>query len=156
MPERRRNPFHGITDIFSEVNRMRELGRTGYDPTGDAGERSHATAWVPTADIFAEDIDLVVQMELAGVEPESVDVALSGGVLTISGIRTGRTDMDDENFYAKERFHGAFRRIITLPASVRDEDVSATFGNGLLEVLVRGAAASVPEPHRIEVRRKPG
>lgn len=135
---------------------MRELGRTGYDPAVVSGERSHATAWIPTADIFAEGIDLIVQMELAGVEPESVDVALSGGVLTISGIRAGRTDVDDENFYAKERFHGAFRRVISLPASVREEDVEATFGNGLLEIVIRGACSAVPEPRRIRVKQNPG
>lgn len=159
MSERRgrqRNPFQGVTDVFSEMNRLREIGRTGQDPAGEAGERSFASAWVPAADIFADGIDLVVQVELAGVEPDDVDVALSGGVLTISGVRASRTAVSDESYYARERPQGAFRRSIGLPAGISEGDISATFDNGLLEVLVRGACSTVPEPRRIQVRSKSG
>lgn len=156
MGERRRNPFQGVTDVFSEMNRLREIGRTGQDPAPEAGERTYASAWVPAADIFADGVDLVVQVELAGIEPDEVDVALSGGVLTISGIRTSGTRVSDGSFYARERPQGAFRRSIGLPAGVSEQDVSATFDNGLLEVLVRGACSTVPEPRRIHIERKPG
>lgn len=148
----RRNPFRGVTDVFSEMSRMRELGRVGQEPGQEARERDHATAWVPIADIFAEGVDLVIQVELASLRPEDVDVTLSGGVLTISGIRQSRRSMEDTSFYARERFYGEFRRSINLPENIREDAVSAAFENGMLEVVVRGAAASVPEPRRIHIR----
>lgn len=59
MPKGRRNPFEGVTDFFSEMNRMRELGRSGYEHGPEERQRTHATAWVPATDIFARDGDLV-------------------------------------------------------------------------------------------------
>lgn len=59
------DPFHGVTDIISEINRMRQIGRTGHAP--DQADRTQAGAWVPTTDIFVRGEDVVIQLELAGV-----------------------------------------------------------------------------------------
>jgi len=47
MSESQKNPFQGLVDVTSEMNRVRQLGRYGYDPGGEERERTHATAWVP-------------------------------------------------------------------------------------------------------------
>ena len=60
MPESPRNPFEGVTDFFSEMNRMRELGRRGYDQGPEDRQRTHATAWAPATAIFAKDADPVL------------------------------------------------------------------------------------------------
>ena len=60
-------------------------------------------------------------------------------------------DAEEETFYVRERYYGAFRRIWTLPAGINEEDISADFENGLLEITVRGGAVYVPEPKRIEI-----
>ena len=39
-----------------------------------------------------------------------------------------------------------------MPAGISEDDVSADFENGLLKITVRGGAAAVPEPRRIEIR----
>ena len=57
---------------------------------------------------------------------------------------------DDTEFYVRERFHGEFRRAITLPQGTRATDLLAEFDNGLVEVTVRGAAAPA-DSTRIEV-----
>ena len=44
MSEGHRNPFAGVTEFFSEINRMRELGRHGYEHGPEDRERTHATA----------------------------------------------------------------------------------------------------------------
>lgn len=149
-----RNPFRGVIDVFGEMNRMRQLGRTGHESGPEGEERTHATAWVPATDVFARGADLVIQAELAGLKPEDVDVTLSHGILTISGLRReGGTGAEDVSFYSQERFRGAFRRIITLPEGTREDDISAAFEDGLVEIVVRGAcSASVPEPRRIRLR----
>jgi len=84
-----------------------------------------------------------------------VEITLSNDVLTVSGQR--RSDPEDvveETFYVRERYYGAFRRSWTLPAGIGDDDISADFENGLLEIIIRGAAAAVPEPRRIEIQRR--
>ncbi len=157
MAEEHRNPFHGIVDAISEWNRMREvgMGRVGYEARQEDRPRTQANAWVPTTDVFAKGEDIVIRVSLSGVYPEEVDITLSNGVLTVSGERRSELDEDEVSFYVRERYYGAFRRSITLPAGVDESDISADYDNGLLEITVRGGAAAA-ESRRIEIRAKPG
>jgi HSP20 family protein len=136
---------------MSEMARMREYFETGQEER----RRTHATAWVPTTDIFAEGDDLVIRCELAGVEREDIDIELIGDTLTISGER--RSELSKEvHFYTRERSFGHFRRSMNLPEGIDDDDVSASFKDGMLQVTVRGAAAAAPEPRRIVIEDESG
>ena len=108
----RRNPFEGVTDYFSELARMRGIGlHGGAEHGGEAAERTHASAWVPATDILAKGDDLVIRVELAGVDPEDVDLRFTHGALTVSGTRRpGPTD-DGAEFLVRERYYGEFRRV---------------------------------------------
>ena len=142
---RTRNPFRGLMDHMSEMTRMRQYAEGGGP---EDHRRTHATAWIPTADIFAKGQDLVIRCELAGVEREDVEVSLAGGVLTIDGERKG--EPEDVSYYSRERYYGRFRRTMTLPEGVEGDRITADFENGLLEVTVKGAA-DYPEPERIRI-----
>ena len=136
MPDRS-NPFEGVTDFFSELSRMRYLGvRGGAEHGAEVAERTHASAWVPPTDILAVGNDLVVRVELAGVDPEDVDLSLSHGVLTVSGTRRPGPDEDDAQFYIRERFYGEFRRVITLPDGTEPDQIAAAFAAGLVQITV--------------------
>ncbi len=157
MPDAPRNPFEGVTDFFSELNRMREVGAHGRDSGHHQDrQRTHASAWVPPTDVFARDDDLVIRIEVAGLRPEDVDITLSNNVLTVSGVR--RTELGtggDDSFYIRERFHGMFRRAITLPEGTDERDIDAEFDNGLVEIVVKGGVAR-EAPARISLRNRSG
>lgn len=145
------NPFEGVSDFFSEMARMREVGSRGYDQGHQARMRTHATAWVPAADIFAREGDLVIRVELAGVHPQDIEITFSQGILTVSGQRfTELGAADEDSFLVRERPYGAFRRSVTLPAATKESDISAEFVNGLTEVTVAGGA-STANLRRIEL-----
>src|SRR3712207_8348532 len=122
-------------------------GRAGYETGHEDRLRTQATAWVPSTDIFARGQDLVIRVSLSGVYPEDVDITLSNDVLTVSGERRSDLEEEDVSFYVRERYYGAFRRSVTLLAGIDEDDISADFENGLLEIVVRGGAAA-PEPRR--------
>jgi HSP20 family protein len=157
MPDAHRNPFEGVTDFFSELNRMREVGAHGHDSGHHQDrQRTHASAWVPPTDVFSRDDDLVIRIEVAGLRPEDVDITLSNNVLTVSGVR--RTELGtggDDSFYIRERFHGMFRRAITLPEGTDERDIEAEFDNGLVEIAVKGGVAR-DAPARISLRDRSG
>ena len=145
MPDRSSNPFEGVTDYFSELSRMRSLGIRGgaAEPGGEQTERTHASAWVPATDIFARGRDLVIRVELAGVEPQDVDLRFNRGALTVSGTRKSGLDDDEEiEFYTRERYYGAFRRVISLPEQTDASQITAEFSDGLVEITVRGGVGS--------------
>ena len=136
MPDRR-NPFEGVTDFFSELARMRSVGLHGRgEHGGEATERTHASAWVPATDILAVGNDLVVRVELAGVDPDDIDLRFNHGVLTVSGTRRPGAGDGDAEFYIRERFYGEFRRVITLPDGTDPDQITAEFDDGLVQVTV--------------------
>jgi HSP20 family protein len=142
-----RQPFRGLFDAVAELNRMREFWIAG----GEAREgRTHATAWIPTMDIFATGEDLVIRCELAGIGRDDVAISFEHGALTIDGERTGAPGEEGTTYYVRERHYGAFRRTINLPEGIEKRDIAANLGDGLLEITVRGAAAR-EEPERIEI-----
>lgn len=145
-----RNPFRGLIDHMSEMNRMREYVESGSHPGQEDHRRTHATAWVPTTDIFARGNDLVVRCELAGVRREDVDITISNGSLTVYGERHSELGDVEPTYYTRERSYGQFRRSITLPDGVDESRVKAGFEDGLLEVTIEGGA-NLPEPRRIKV-----
>jgi HSP20 family protein len=146
------NPFHGVVDAIAEWNRMRELGsgRTASDMEAQARERTPATAWVPSTDILAQDDDLVIRVSLSGVQPEDVSITFSQGGLVVSGQRRSGPGDDEATFYVRERHYGAFRRNWILPAGIGEDDISADFDIGLLEIRIKGGAASA-EPRSISI-----
>jgi HSP20 family protein len=147
------NPLRGFADMMGEMTRMRHLGMYGYEPGREVHQGSQDDAWLPAADVFTRGEDLVIRMDLAGVARERIHVTLAHGVLTVSGER--EEDVDEGSvYYVHERYRGAFRRSMTLPAGVDEGHISADFQNGMLEITVQGAAAA--EPQRIEVREKEG
>lgn len=155
MDKARRNPFRGFMDTISEMNRMREHWFTGYEAVKEDQQRTHATAWVPTTDIFARGRDLIIRTELAGVRSGDVDITLSGGVLAISGERTSGLDEEELTYYTRERSFGHFRRTMTLPEGIDGSKISASFEDGLLEIIIEGGA-DLPEPHRVQIDNRSG
>jgi HSP20 family protein len=84
--------------------------------------------------------------------PEDVDVTFSQGILTVSGRRSTEEDTGGgDSFYIRERFHGPFRRAITLPPDTDDSQITAEFFNGLVEITVRGGVSG-GGPRRIALK----
>lgn len=151
---RARNPFRGLIDHMSEMARMREYAEGGGQGQEEQ-RRTHATAWVPTTDIFARGTDLVIRCELAGVYQNDIDISLANGVLSVSGERRSELDGEGLEFYTRERSYGHFRRTINLPDGADEGKMDAGFVDGLLEITIEGGA-DLPEPRRVRIRSQVG
>ncbi len=82
MAEKQSHPFRGFFDVMSEMERMRNLGTSGFESGQQTDKRTHGTAWVPTVDVVARGQDLVISAEIAGVAPQDIDISVCDGVLT--------------------------------------------------------------------------
>jgi HSP20 family protein len=139
MPEHSHNAFRGLYDMFAEMGRMREHLTQGDHPRE---ARPSTAAWIPSVDIWAQDDDLVIRVELAGVSRDDMEVAICSGQLWISGKRTGAPDRGEVTDYVRERRYGPFRRTTALPPGVTREQLTATLEDGLLEIVIKGAAVA--------------
>ena len=72
------------------------------------------------------------------------------GVLTISGERKETEEESGEGYLVRERFYGSFRRSFQLPEGVDESKIHARFEDGVLEVVVEGAAQKT-QPRRIQI-----
>jgi len=77
-----------------------------------------------------------IEVELAGVKKENVDIKVDGNVLTISGERNVREEVKDEDYHKVESRYGLFSRSFTLPEKVDIGNIQAEFENGMLEVTI--------------------
>lgn len=78
---------------------------------------------------------MVVRAELPGIDPDKdIEVTASDGVLHIHARREEKAEHTDKQGYRTEFRHGSFVRNLPLPAGIKDEDITATYTDGVLEV----------------------
>jgi HSP20 family protein len=84
-----------------------------------------------------EDGVVVVRAELPGIDPErDVEITVQDGTLRIHAERREETKTEDKDRYRSEFRYGSFVRTLALPAGASEEDVKATYKDGILEVRV--------------------
>ncbi len=146
----RQDPWSLMPRLQDEINRL-----FGNAQQTDSSSSATAT-WVPAVDIheYADRFELYV--DVPGVDPNSVDLTLEEGVLTLSGERTpksaanGAANGEGEPQYQRtERSHGQFYRRFVLPDTVDSDKVNATGKDGVLTVTIPKQARAMPR--RIQI-----
>jgi HSP20 family protein len=96
---------------------------------------------------------LVIRAEMPGVDPdEDVDISVHDGVLTISAEREERTEDKGEGTYRSEFHYGSFTRSVRLPRGVDEDDVTADYADGILEVRVPKGTEPAEGARKITVK----
>ncbi|WP_028267027.1 Hsp20/alpha crystallin family protein [Arthrobacter sp. MA-N2] len=99
---------------------------------------------------LVEGTTLVVRAELPGIDPEKdVEITLGEGFLEIRAERQEKKEEKDKGSYRSEFRYGSFVRRIPLPDSVQQDDISASYKDGVLEV-----RAPIPEKVQSSSARK--
>lgn len=133
--------------------RMDELFRTFLGPrarlTFPALPVRLRRPFVPAIDVFSRGKDLVVRMELPGIDPvKDVAVTVEEDELVIRGERKRKEEVKEEHYYRMEASYGAFERHIPIPEGVDEGKIKAEYADGVLEVVVPEAAKALPPKAR--------
>jgi HSP20 family protein len=84
---------------------------------------------------FVADDHLVVRVELPGVDPDKdVDISIQGGNLCIRAERRQEEKVERRDVRRSEIRYGSFSRVLPLPANAKEDDITATYRDGILEV----------------------
>jgi HSP20 family protein len=92
--------------------------------------------WTPALDVYEKEGEIVIRLDLPGIEKKDVKVKVLDDILTIEGDRKLEKKIEEENYLCQEAFYGTFTRRIALPNPVEEYEVKATFKNGVLEIHV--------------------
>ncbi|MFC2069359.1 Hsp20/alpha crystallin family protein [Chloroflexota bacterium] len=120
-------PFHSPFGLFGEMD---ELAREIWDAWRPfTAEQS----LVPHTDVYEENNQLVMKTDLPGINQKDLDITLAGDRLTIKAEKTEEV-AEDTTHHTRERYYGKYFRSFTLPYSVKEGKIQATFDNGVLEL----------------------
>ena len=107
--------------------------------------------WTPAVDIYQTDKhEVVIKAELPDTKKEDISVTFENNVLTLKGERKLEQEVKRESYQRIERRYGSFSRSFTLPSTVDASQISASYKDGVLEVVV--PKADEAKPRDIEVQ----
>lgn len=131
-------------DIFSELDRLQREMQQAFDVSPSI--RGLARGGFPAMNVGTTPQSVEVYCFAPGVDPNSIDVNIEKGVLTIAGERKSDLPAKDDktNLHIDERFAGKFRRVVTLPEDADPDAVQASYRDGVLQVSVQRRKAAPP------------
>lgn len=99
-------------------------------------------------DAWRDNTQFVVQFDLPGVDPGSIDLNIERNALTVRAERKSPVG-EDKELLAAERPQGVFSRQVILSDALNSDDVSASYDDGVLTVRI--PVAEQAKPRKIEV-----
>jgi HSP20 family protein len=129
---------------------------TAFDPfTWDFQRRfaRQARSYAMPMDAVRDERGVVLTFDVPGIDPDSIEVTVDHGVLSVSVQRQDERT-EDGKFYARERTMGAFTRRVYLSDQVDADAIDASYSRGVLEVRV--PVAEQAKPRKIEIRQPEG
>ncbi|MBB3394829.1 MULTISPECIES: Hsp20/alpha crystallin family protein [unclassified Rhizobium] len=143
-----RDPF---LSLHREVNRLFDDVFRGFG-SGLPSFGNSATfrgGW-PSVEISDADKEIKVTAEVPGLEEKDIEVLLNDGVLTLKGEK--RSESEDKDRQFSERYYGRFERRIPLGVEVKEDQVDATFRNGVLTVTLPKTEKAQSQVKRIAIK----
>jgi HSP20 family protein len=121
-------PFRDLGTLQSELSRL----MNGLEGNG----RSSVQTWVPALDVWETPTEVVYAFDLPGIPEEQITIEVKDETLTVSAEREKTDEASEGGFYRFERRYGTFARGVGLPQGVDQDNISARYDNGVLEVRV--------------------
>jgi HSP20 family protein len=116
---------------------------------------SRTTAWAPPVESFYQGNNLMVRVWVPGVDPTTVDVKVSGNLLSIKGERRFTYDVGENQYLFTEVAYGPFERTVTLPDGLAFDQVKAKYTQGVLDITLPIHEGVLPKKIQIEVEQSP-
>jgi len=133
-------------DPFREMDRL-----TARLLTGDGSAR--AASWMPM-DLYRVEDRYVINVDLPGVDPGSIDLDVDGNTLTIAAERTIGA-AEGARWLAQERPAGRYTRQLSLGPDLDLDGIHAAYENGVLSLTIPVADRAKPRKISVEHRAEP-
>jgi HSP20 family protein len=131
------DPFRELASFFENFTEV------------SAKEQLAAGTFVPAVDVYEDEHNLVLKMEIPGINDEDLNVSLENNMLTVTGERKFEKEEKEENFHRIERRYGSFTRTFRLPNTVDPEKVEAAYDKGILKLTLAKRAEAKPKQIKV-------
>ncbi|MGF6887449.1 HSP20 family protein [Nocardia sp. GAS34] len=128
------DPFHDLDTVARQF-------------LGDTAGSARAPRFMPM-DLFRAGDHYVLNADLPGADPGSIDVSVDHGTLTLQARRSLPGD-EHVQWLASERFTGTYMRQLSLSDAVDADHITATYSDGVLSVTL--PISEKAKPRRISI-----
>ena len=135
-------PFREFATLQNEMSRLMNSFVGG-------GNGESTRGWVPALDAWETDGEIVYAFDLPGIPEDKISLEFEDGALTVSAERERMQELSDDKLYRFERRFGTFRRTVGVPQGVTEDQITADYHDGVLEVRVK--KPEHPKPRRIQI-----
>ncbi len=133
--------------LQDRMNRLFEdatVRRTPVD--AQVSDDIEAAEWYPMADVYDRDGEYLIAVDLPGIDRSALEITIDDNRLTIKGTRAAA----ETSTARTERPTGRFLRTFSVPGSVNQQSIQATYKDGVLEVRLPKRKEEVSK--RIEIK----
>ena len=102
------------------------------DMINDASSTSITTR-TPKHNIIENDKEFQIELSLAGIKKEDISIDIDKDIMTI---KAERKEIKDVKYNRKQTYFGKYERMFVLPDDVDEENIDASFVDGILRVIV--------------------
>lgn len=124
---------------FEDMLRMQEsinqIFRRHFDEMTPQGE-SQQSCWTPAADIFDNEKDYLIRLELPGVLKEDIKIDYNENILSVTGERKPDPSLAQEKYHRMECLYGKFNRSFTLPQHIDADKIEGNLREGILSIRI--------------------
>ncbi len=143
-----------VERLRSELDRWMDAAISGGEKALNSFGIGSKGSWRPPFDLVESTDEVVVTLDVPGVEVSDLDISLVGNMLTVKGQRGGPSIEGSDLLHVRNRPVGDFEHAIPMPTPVAPERVSADVDAGVL--VIRLAKAESAKSHRIPVQSGSG
>jgi HSP20 family protein len=140
-------------DPFREFSTLQDrMNRLFRDSFGEGREEAlTTTAFAPPVDVYEDEHNVTLKIEVPGIEEKDIDVRIENHTLTVHGERKFEKEEKEENYRRVERQYGSFTRTFALPNTIDTEHVTANYDKGVLKIKLAKKAEAKPKQIKVNV-----
>jgi HSP20 family protein len=142
----RKDPFRELFELQRGIN---ELFDEGF---GTQRESVALRAWTPPVDVYEDENEFVIKVELPEINREDVKVSVNENTLSVGGERRVENEEKRDNYHRIERSYGQFYRSFTLPPNINTEAIGAQFKDGVLRLSLPKKEEAKPKQIEVKVQ----
>ena len=142
------DPFREMVSMRTALDRMFENALTTQ-------EGWPQNAWNLALDVSEKEDEYTIKASIPGINPDDLNITYNNNMLTISGETKSEQEKEGERYHLRERRYGSFSRSISLPTSVKGDEIEASYDAGVLTLHIPKAEEARAKRIAVQSGAKP-
>ncbi|NAS11259.1 Hsp20/alpha crystallin family protein [Poritiphilus flavus] len=104
---------------------------------------------LPAVNIKANEKEFELELAVPGMKKDDFNIEVDENVLTVSAEKESRDEVSKENYSRKEFAYTSFKRSFSLPETIDEDKIKASYEDGILKFVLPKKEEALPKPKRL-------